>query len=400
VNRRPPAWFIASAFLAQISCAHRSDVPAAGSARGEAQARSFYYTDEAGLSVWTTGAELNQRVSPSVTANFEALADQVILKPPPVVQRVPPGPGQPTGHLHPGVDIITSASVLAPDSSVRTDKWRFQGIAGATIAGNFQDQPGRLQAWIRGSTEPDYKSLGARLLGEMDLFDRNTTVSAFVGGGRDTISPLQAPPGQESVWPASHARLNAGATLTQVLSRALVASAGLGFTYQWGTLWSPYRRALVGTTLFPEVLPTDRERLTSFLALSYYIGGGTAVHLRQGFYVDSWRVLALMPEGAIAKEVGTRGLVSFRYRYYFQQSASFYRPVYSDILSIMAGDPRLGELREHLGAVEIRWSLSGRPGWSKAVTLLGSYELSLLSYQQLHSSTRAQVFSLGLIWGY
>ena len=108
--------------------------------------------------------------------------------------------------------------------------------------------------------------LGARLIGEIDLFQRNTTLSGFVGAGRDTMSPLTPPPGQESLWPASHARLNAGATLTQVLSRVLLASAGLGFTHQWGTLWSPYRRALVGTTLFPEAvsythltLPTNRE---------------------------------------------------------------------------------------------------------------------------------------------
>lgn len=400
MNRRAPASLGASVLLALFSCAHRADVPDSVPMRSEVQARSFYYTDEAGLSVWTTAAQAQQQVSPSVSVNVGALADQVMLKPPSPVQPVPPGPGQPTGHLHPGVDIITSASVLAPDSSVRTNKWRFEGIAGASINGTLHDQPSRVQALIRGSTEPDYKSLAGRLMGEIELFERNTTIAAFIGGGRDTITPAQSPPGQESIWPASHARLTAGATVTQLLSRVLIGSAGLGLTHQWGTLWSPYRRALVNSTLFPEVLPTNRERLTSFLALSCSIGGGTALHLRQGLYLDSWRVLALMPEVAIAKEVGTRGLVSLRYRYYSQRSASFYQPVYSQVLPTMAGDPRLGQLREHLGAAEIRWSLSGRPGWSKTLTVLGSYELSLLSYQQLQSSTRAHVFSLGLVWGY
>ncbi|HXN40303.1 MAG TPA: DUF3570 domain-containing protein, partial [Myxococcaceae bacterium] len=353
-----------------------------------------------GLSVWTTGAQTEQQISPSVSVKVSALADQIILKPPPPTQVVPPGPGQPTGHLHPGVDIITSASVLAPDSSVRTEKWRFEGIAGAKLEGSFQQKPARLEMLVRGSTEPDFKSLGAWLFGEAELFERNTTIAGFVGGGGDTIQPRLPPPGQESIWPASQGRLNAGASITQLLSKVLVGSAGFGFTHQWGTLWSPYRRALVNATLFPEVLPGNRERFTSFVALSSYLGGGTALHLRQGFYLDSWQVMALIPEAAIAKEIGDAGLVSFRYRYYGQQAASFYRPVYSEKLSILSGDPRNGDLSEHVGSVDLRWSLSGRPGWSRALTLLGSYELSLLSYRQLRSSTRAQVFSLGLVWGY
>jgi len=390
----------ASALAAVASCAHTSDAPSTGPSRGQVEARSYYYNDEGGLSVWTTAAQAEQYVSPSVSVRISALADQIILKPPPPVRVIPPGPGQPTGHLHPGVDIITSASVLAPDSSVRTEKWRFEGIAGVKLEKNLQQNPTRVQFLVRGSTEPDYKSISARLIGEAELFDRNTTISAFVGGGADNMLPAVPPPGQESQWPAGQGRLNAGGSITQLLSKVVVGSAGFGFTHQWGTLWSPYRRALVNGTLFPEVLPKNRERLTSFAALSWYLGGGTALHLRQGFYLDSWQIFAFMPEAAIAKEISHEGLVTFRYRYYGQKAASFYQPVYSEILSIMSGDPRHGSLSEHLGAVELRWSLSGRPGWSKAITFLGSYELSLLTYNQLRSSTRAQVFSLGLVWGY
>ena len=400
MNRAAPQLIAAASIAAALSCAHPAQPPNAGPARGQVEARSYYYSDEGGLSVWTTGARAEQQITQSVSVKASALVDQIILRPPPPIQVVPPGPGQPTGHLHPGVDIITSASVLAPDSSVRTEKWRFEGIAGAKLEGSLHQQPARLEVLVRGSTEPDFKSLGAWLTGEVELFERNTTIAAFVGGGRDNIQPLLPPPGQESIWPASQGRVNAGASITQLFSKVVVGSVGVAFTHQWGTLWSPYRRALVNATLFPEVLPSNRERLTSFVALSTYLGGGTALHLRQGFYFDSWQILALMPEAAIAKEIGDAGLVTFRYRYYGQQAASFYRPVYSEKLSIMSGDPRHGELSEHVGAVEIRWSLSGRPGWSRALTLLGSYEISLLSYRQLRSSTRAQVFSLGLVWGY
>jgi hypothetical protein len=387
------------AFFAIAACARRVDT-SNGYAAPQAEARTYYYTDEGGLRVFTVGAQGSANVSQSVRVTAQALADRVLLNPPTPVQPQPPGPGQPSGHYDPGVDVISSASVNSSNEPARIQKWRFEGIAGGTWSNQSSTEPLRLGLLVRGSTEPDYRSLYARAFGEIELFARNTTLSGFVGYGHDAIIPKEAPPGQESLWPAHHDRVNGGGTLSQILSRELVGSIGLGFTYQWGTLSSPYRRALVQTTLFPEVLPTSRARLTGFAGLSWYLGGDTALHLREGFYVDSWHVLAVIPEALLAKELGRNGLVSFRYRFYGQGHADFYHPVYPEIRSILAGDPRLGELREHLGGIELRWAILGRMGWADSLVAIGGYELSILSYRQLHSSVRAQVFSLGLTWGY
>lgn len=83
-----------------------------------------------------------------------------------------------------------------------------------------------------------------------------------------------------------------------------------------------------------------------------------------------------------------------------QAYADFYRPVYPETRSILAGDPRLGELRERLGGIELRWAILGRMGWADSLIAVGGHELSILNYRQLHSSVRAQVFSLALTWGY
>jgi hypothetical protein len=174
----------------------------------------------------------------------------------------------------------------------------------------------------------------------------------------------------------------------------------VAFTHQWGTLSSPYRRALVVTTLFPELLPSTRERFTGYLALSWALGGGAALHLRQGAYVDSWGVWAVIPEFSLAKEVGDRALVSFRYRFYGQGPAAFYLPTYRQLGPLLSGDPRLGALNDHSGGVELRWTPWGRLGWAGSLTLVGGYELSILSYLQLKSAVRAQVFSLGVTGAY
>lgn len=384
--------------LAAVSCAGRINAPYAAPPHGHVEARAYHYRDEAGLRVSTLGVQASQDLSSKVRINASALVDEVVLSPPAPLVQQPPGPGQPSGHLHPGVDVITSASVVATDTPARSEKWRFEGIAGSTLTTTAWGQPAEFQGVVRASTEPDYHSLSARLIGRLELFERNTTVTGFVGFGHDTMTPTNPPPGQESLWPASHNRITAGSTVSQLISPAFVASGGFGFTHQEGVLWSPYRRAAVISTLFPEVVPRTRERLTSFLALSYFIGGGTALHLRQGLYVDSWRILGLIPEAALAKEMGERGLVSFRYRYYWQGAANFYAPIYYDFSRYLSGDPRLGDLREHVGSFELRWTPWGRAGFTNSVTIMGSYEMSSLSYPMLRNSTRAQVFSLGLIW--
>jgi hypothetical protein len=130
------------------------------------------------------------------------------------------------------------------------------------------------------------------------------------------------------------------------------------------------------------------------------MGGGSALHLRQGAYVDTWGVWAIIPELSIAKELGTSGLVSFRYRYYGQAAARFYQPNYRTLEPILSGDPRLGEINEHLGGLELRWTPWGRFGWARSLTFVGGYELSIQSYVRLGSQVRAQIFSLGVSGGF
>ncbi len=380
-------------------CAHAPAVDA-GASRSRVETHGFYYSDEAGLRVLTMGASGSHQPTRKLDVAVQVLADQVVIDPPP-----PPAPrvndgAQPTGHRHPGVDVVSSASVIAVGESPRTEEWRFEGMGIATWRDQWRGAPARWTAVARGSTEPDYRSLSGRLQGELSLFEQNTDVGAFVGFGHDTIDPLTAPPGQDALWPGTHDRLTVGASVSQLLSPRLVARGGVGGTHQWGRLSSPYRRARVQSTLFPEVVPGARDRLTAFLALSWHLGGGTALHLRQGGYLDTWGVGALIPEAALAKEVGRSGMVSLRYRLYQQSGATFYAPVYATKAALLSGDPRLGALTEHVGAVEVQWAPVGKLGWSDALTLAAGYELSALSYRQLNSTVRANIFSLRMTWGF
>jgi hypothetical protein len=162
-------------------------------------------------------------------------------------------------------------------------------------------------------------------------------------------------------------------------------------------LANPYRRALVATTLFPESVPSERVRGTAFARLAWWIGAGTAIHLRQGVYADDWGVRSLLPELTLARELGGSGLLLARGRLYFQSGATFYRASYAGVAPLMSGDVRLGRVREKLVGAELRWALLGQAGSAGALEATASYDRSWIAYPDVALEVGANVLSLALV---
>jgi hypothetical protein len=366
-----------------------------------AEARAYYYRDNGGVSVATTAVSLDQRASSDVRILGRAVADRISVERQVLDPGDPGAAAQLTGHHD--ADAVTSASATAGGGGV-AQKWRFEGQLGAEVARAPGGLPATLRLTARGGHEPDYRSLSAQLQGTLELFDRNTSLSAFVGGGNDWVIPIEEPPGQQGQWPAQHHRLTLGASASQLLSPRLVLLGGFGMTLQEGMLANPYRRALVIApgastgTLFPEVLPGTRQRYTAFLGGSWFAGHGLAVHFRQGAYLDSWDVRALIPELMLAKELfAGRGLLLARYRHYRQGPARFHESHYHTLdVRYLSGDPRLGSIRDHTMALEARWRLG------PILTLALGYELSLLDYREENADIRfvAHIPTLGISAAY
>lgn len=349
------------------------------SAPTDAEARVTRYADDNGLEVTTFVARAERPVTSSTNVFVRGVADHVVLTPRPLHpphQRA----NQPTGHFD--ADVVTSASSTA-GGAAGADKWRYEGVLGGQRTFEVSEVPITVRAFGRVSSEPDYSSYSGIVRATGELGQRNTTISLFGGYGYDEVKPFEPPPGQQRDWPASHDRLLVGASVAQLLSPALVLSAGLGATRQHGALENPYRRAVVRTTLFPEAVPEERYRYTFVLALAWHLGWGTALHLSQGAYADTWGVASAVPQVQIAKELGSHALLVGRYRFVGQTSASFYEPVYLARLPTMTGDARLGTLREHAGALGARWTIIGDPGEAFSLTVFAEQEVSRLEYLRL-----------------
>lgn len=366
---------------------------------GELEARSAYYADNSGLDVVTVAAAADHPVSDRVSASARALVDYVSVSRQPLDPGDPGAGHDPGGHPPHEPDAVASASSLAKGGAV-AEKFRFEGLAGASVELG-RDVPWTVGGSLRASHEPDYAAISGLVGGNVELLDRTLTVGGFVGYGRDRVSPVEAPPGEEEDWPASHQRWQVGASASQVVTPRLVVSAGAALSRQSGELANPYRRALVRTTLFPELVPDTRRRETGFVAASFYVGRGAALHVRQGAYHDDWGVRALVPEAALAVDLDGRGLAWLRYQLYEQWAADFYEARYDDIAPLMTGDMRLGPIRAHAGAIGARMRVAGRDGERGELTAEASYELWLTDYR-LYSTALivAHVPVVGLTWSY
>ena len=374
-----------------IGCAHQTGtVPGWRERPGSAEGRGYYYADDQGLSVVTTGVVAEQPVTRDVAITAQALLDHIVVER--AVEVHQDTGGQPTGHVH-DVDAVTSASVTVLGGD-RLEKDRFEGVVGANIDHEIAGAPTRFQPSARVSLERDYQSYSARLRTTTELFERNTTLSLFVGFGHDRIDPTADPPGEADLWPATHNRVNGGVSLSQVLSPRLVMTGGLAVNHQFGTLSNPYRRALIRTSLFPERLPESRTRVTGFTGLAWYLGWDAALHLRLGGYADTWDLLAVIPQAAVAKELGAGVLATIQYRYYRQTAASFYELRYDNVEEFITGDARLGRIEEHQPGLEISWTFLGGPGAFVSMFIAAGYRLSLLHYLDLDRHATAHIGSL------
>jgi hypothetical protein len=391
------------------ACAHHS--PPASVAPARAEARAYQYAEHE-LAVTTLVLGVEQPLTDSFALLGRLWADRVdagaaVAGPTaaPSMEGELADPSAHPGHEH--VDSVSSASkAVAGGAAAR--EWRVEGLVGAKLRGELDQKPyeGRLIARL--SDEPDYRSVSVTLLGTIELAERNFTLSSHLGFAGDEVDPLEPPREQLSSWPASHRRAYGGLSASQILSTRLVGSAGFELALQSGTLSNPYRRVAVKSprasddsmpTYFPERMPDTRVRYAGYVGLAYFMGWGSALHLRANGYVDSWGVASLIPQLSLVTELGRVWLATLTYRYLGQSAASFHEAVFpdSDLAAARTSDPRLGPLQEHNLSAELRYTFVGDPDEAFSMDVTMDYILSALHYRDVERDVNlSHVLSAGL----
>jgi hypothetical protein len=222
------------------------------------------------------------------------------------------------------------------------------------------------------SSETDY--LGQQIGARHDKDFENHLLNLSVGAsyGWDAIKPVAD---DDTNTPAeSKTTLHLNAVGTRILSPLLMMRVGLEYNFVQGLQHNPYRNVYAGGTTVPENHPNERQRRDLFMDVSKYMANRSSVKVTYRLYNDDWGIFSHEVGGQLSQYV-THGLfASWRYRYYTQTAAEFYRPEYattSGVDGYLTGDYRMSPLSSSLFGFGINFDLADLASESSTLRRMG-----------------------------
>ncbi len=240
----------------------------------------------------------------------------------------------------------------------------------------------KLSSGVSFSSEFDYQHIGANLGIARDFDRRNTTVSAAIAYGQDTIKPVGGIPialaamtdaVDEDQQPDNRADGSDSKTLfdvllgvTQVLGRHTLLRVNLSYSDSSGYLTDPYKilsvvdpltGMLVPRTAAPggtgpagvyrfESRPDSRRKQGLYAELRHDFSG-RVLNVGYRYSTDDWEIDSHTLEARMRFPIGESSYLEPHLRYYRQTVASFYRyslPDGGTLPQFASADARLGDL--------------------------------------------------------
>jgi hypothetical protein len=180
------------------------------------------------------------------------------------------------------------------------------------------------------SKENDYDSDTASVSISQDMFGDLTTVTLSASRGWDKITKVGAPDFFQQLDRRTYA-----VGVSQIVTRNLIAGFDYEAITEEGYLQNPYRAIRYlspdGTTYLtaPEVYPKTRTGNAVALRAKYYLPWRASVGGSYRYYFDTWDIRAHTAELTYTQPFLNEALLAdFNYRYYTQNSASFYSDLF------------------------------------------------------------------------
>ncbi len=126
--------------------------------------------------------------------------------------------------------------------------------------------------------------------------------------------------------------------------------------------------------------PDDRTRRDAFIKVSKYLGNESSLKADFRYYEDDWQISSQTYGLKLTQRISRELNILYRYRFYTQVPAWFYRDDYQQSTSVdgyQTGDYRLGDYGAHLFGGHISWhpeSLLGGIGFLQHTELNLTYE--------------------------
>jgi hypothetical protein len=250
------------------------------------------------------------------------------------------------------VDIVTQASpITMHDTRHQVSLGLQQKLDTLTATGGYVF-----------SKENDYLShtINVGLADELD--DKNTTLGLGYGISFNNVGRS----GDEN-FSRSLTSQHVSASWTQLISPKLAAQVVYELGYESGYQASPYRFVPVRTSLdaapdfwVPETDPDARWRHAIVGGLNRSVGDGGSIQGDYRFYLDDWGIQSHTFGARYFFHVGKNVEVRLRERFYVQNNASFYQPVYTMATKYITYDRELSALFSNTVGAKLSYLFTDR----------------------------------------
>ena len=309
-------------------------VPAsAQQGRGMASYSLNLFSDVDGVHVYTHYLDYGHDFGSEVRAGLEWVHDEVVI---PALE-APPGSDE-------AVDAITTASRPIQDlADAYEDFVKIRDSLQATVSWKGAS----IGYYV--SSENDYFAQMISAGYNRGYLGDNLNLAVGAAYSWDDIRPVSD--GFGPGVPSYRNTVHLNAVATQILTPTTVLRVGVEMNNVTGQQHDPYRNVYVSGSIMPERHPTSRSRRDAFLRLSQFLGAESSLQGDFRYYQDDWDIASQTYGLKLNQRVSRSVTVRYRYRYYSQLPAWFYRDDYRTTGSVddfQSGDYRLGDYGSHL----------------------------------------------------
>lgn len=340
--------------------------------------RTNFFSDNTGTAVQSPAVEIAKDILRGAEFFLRYSMDRVIVPP---IRGVSATPSP--------IDAVTGAS--RPISTDDPANQSFTKERNEIIAGL---QTERFAGSYYYSKESDYVGRLASVSANFDFNQKNTNLAMSYSYGWDRIEPLAT----DSLYrKTSH---NFNLTLTQTLSPKLIGRIGADVSRVEGFQSNPYRAVFAAGLHRLEIHPSTRNRVAGFVKLNRYFETMASLHAGYRFYRDDWQVQSHTFDLAYHQYLSNKVLIRYRYRYYNQTGAFFYRPTYPTVQEFMTADYKLEPFNSHLFGVKLEYKLKDLvKGGFLSFLSSSTFEAKYERYFSSNDFT-ADIFQFGLVFNY
>ncbi|RMF69303.1 MAG: DUF3570 domain-containing protein [Calditrichaeota bacterium] len=347
-------------------------------AQDKVSLRTNFFSDNSGTTVQSPAVEIAKKIVGKMKFLLRYALDRVSVPPVRGIAATPSPTDAVTGASRP-------VSGDEPATSAFT-KERNEVIAGVELPG--------LSLSFYHSKESDYVGRMATVSTNLDFNRKNTNLSLSYNYGWDRIEPL----GTDTLHTKTTHHLNA--TLTQALSPVMIGRAGIDLSYVSGFQSNPYRTVNAGGQILLENHPLARSRGAFFLKLNRYFQNRSSLQAEYRYYRDDWKIQSHTLNFYYYQYVSDKVLIRYRYRYYDQGQAFFYRRTYSTIPKYFTSDYKNEPFTAHLFGLKIEYQLKDlvKDGFFSFLSS-STFEAKYERYFSSNDFT-ADIFQFGLVFNY